>query len=110
MKRQLGSAVLRYRGNLNAPVRTIAVCGGSGGDLLGEAIRAGADVFVTADVKYHTFHEAAGCIALVDAGHYETEAPVLHTVAARLRSLVRRHRTQCPVRLAGSITNPIAGM
>ena len=61
------------------PVRTVAVCGGAGADLISHAIRAGADAYVTADVTYHRFFEAydptGTCrMALIDAGHYETEA------------------------------------
>jgi putative NIF3 family GTP cyclohydrolase 1 type 2 len=54
-------------------VRTIAVCGGSGSFLLGDAVGAGADVFLTADFKYHEFFEADGKIVIADIGHYETE-------------------------------------
>jgi dinuclear metal center YbgI/SA1388 family protein len=54
-------------------VQKIAVCGGSGSFLLPDAIRSGADVFVTADFKYHEFFEADGKITIVDIGHYESE-------------------------------------
>jgi dinuclear metal center YbgI/SA1388 family protein len=110
VKRRLGAPVLRFTGVPNRRIRTVAVCGGAGAELLGDAVRAGADVFVTADVTYHAFHDAAGRIALVDAGHFETEAPVLEVVARRLRSLARARRSRCPVRVARSVTNPIAGM
>ncbi len=70
---------LRYVGDLEAPVQTVAVCGGAGADLIGRALAAGADVYVTADLTYHRFFEVLGDdgrprMALVDAGHYETEA------------------------------------
>lgn len=54
-------------------VKRVAVCGGSGGFLLGHAIAAGADVFITADYKYHEFFDADGKIMIVDIGHYESE-------------------------------------
>jgi dinuclear metal center YbgI/SA1388 family protein len=54
-------------------VQTVAVCGGSGSFLTGKAIAAGADVFVTGDVKYHEFFDADGKILLADPGHYESE-------------------------------------
>jgi dinuclear metal center YbgI/SA1388 family protein len=74
----LHTAVIRYAGDPSALVRRVAVCGGSGGDLIGDALRAGADVFVTADLGYHRFFEGLGAsglprMAIVDAGHYETE-------------------------------------
>jgi len=51
----------------------VAVCGGSGSFLLKEAIQAGADLFVTADFKYHQFFDAEGKIIIADIGHYESE-------------------------------------
>lgn len=55
-------------------IRRIAVCGGAGGEFIADAVRAGADAYVTADVRYHDFGEWAGRILLIDAGHYETES------------------------------------
>jgi putative NIF3 family GTP cyclohydrolase 1 type 2 len=86
------------------------VCGGGGSELLEDAVRRGADVFVTADVSYHRFHEAAGRIALVDAGHFETEFPVVRAVASRLREHLRRERRRVPVVIARHSTNPVAYM
>lgn len=54
-------------------VKTVAVCGGSGASLLGTAIRAKADVFVSADFKYHDFFGAENRIVVADIGHYESE-------------------------------------
>lgn len=58
-------------------ITSVAVCGGSGSDLIKPALKLGADAFITADVHYHTFHEANKKILLIDAGHYETEIFVL---------------------------------
>ncbi len=72
--RALGVKGLRYTGDTNKTVRRIAVNSGGGADALYEAVRKGADVFVTGDVKYNPFRDASELgIALVDAGHYETE-------------------------------------
>jgi dinuclear metal center YbgI/SA1388 family protein len=54
-------------------VTKVALCGGSGSFLLKDAMAQGADIFLTADYKYHQFFEAEGKITIVDAGHYETE-------------------------------------
>lgn len=54
-------------------VKRVALCGGAGGFLIGDAIAAGADIFLTADLKYHDFQRAEGRIVIADAGHYETE-------------------------------------
>lgn len=54
-------------------IHRVAVCGGSGASLIQQAIRTGAQAFLTADVKYHDFEAAASHLLLIDAGHYETE-------------------------------------
>ena len=54
-------------------VQRIALCGGSGGDLWTAAVRSGADVLITADVRYHQFLDAEQRIWLMDIGHYESE-------------------------------------
>lgn len=107
LKRTLRTGALRWTGNPARPIRTVTLCGGSGGRLLEAAIRAGAEVFVTADVRYHTFHDAAGRIALVDAGHYETEAPVIGAIVRRLKSEIRRSGGSIDVLPAARSTNPV---
>ncbi|MCV2489958.1 Nif3-like dinuclear metal center hexameric protein [Geodermatophilus sp. YIM 151500] len=79
---------MRLAGDPDRPVRSVAVCGGSGGSLLGAAAAAGADVLLTSDLKHHAVSEAleAGGPALVDAAHFATEWPWLPTAAELLRS------------------------
>jgi putative NIF3 family GTP cyclohydrolase 1 type 2 len=107
IKKALGSDQIRYTGNLRKTVRTVAVCGGSGSELLDVAVRSGADAFVTADVRYHSFHDADGRIALVDAGHWETEQVVLPAIAARLQKSVLDGRKKVSVLITSQRTNPI---
>lgn len=64
---------IRHTALTGKVVRKIAVCGGSGSFLLSDAIRAGADVFITADFKYHEFFDADYRIVIADIGHYESE-------------------------------------
>lgn len=59
--------------NVHTLVRRIAVCGGSGAPFIGDAIAAGADLYLTADLKYHDFQRGEESIILADGGHYETE-------------------------------------
>jgi putative NIF3 family GTP cyclohydrolase 1 type 2 len=73
LKSTMNIAVLRHTKVCKKTVRTVAVCGGSGSFLLSDAIGAGADVFVTADFKYHQFFDADGKILVADIGHYESE-------------------------------------
>ena len=87
----LGAGALRYVGDDGQTVERVAVCGGSGLSFLPSALRAGADAYVTADVTYHRFFEALDTegeprLALVDAGHYETEAVTERLIADRLQA------------------------
>ncbi|MEZ4698840.1 MAG: Nif3-like dinuclear metal center hexameric protein [Rhodothermales bacterium] len=89
---RLDAGHLRFAGSRDASVRRVAVCGGSGSDLIGDALRAGADAYVTADITYHRFFDVldgAGDprMALIDAGHYETER---HTEALLQQWLATR--------------------
>lgn len=75
----LEAGSLRYAGDADTTVEQVAVCGGAGSDFIGTARGAGADAYVTADVKYHEFFEVLDTnglpdMALIDPGHYETEA------------------------------------
>lgn len=54
-------------------VRRVALCGGSGAEFIGDALRAGADIYLTADLKYHDFQRTDGRMLLADIGHYESE-------------------------------------
>ena len=107
LKHALHAEGLRFAGDPKSRVQRIAVCGGAGSDLLPEAIRAQADVLVTADVRYHTFHAASGAIALVDAGHWETEHGILPVIAERLQQAVDRVNASVQIFITEQSTNPI---
>lgn len=70
---------LRYSDTFSRlTVKKIAVCGGAGASLIGSAVKAGADVIVTGDVKYHDFTNWSGRILIADIGHYESEICTKH--------------------------------
>ena len=99
---------VRSAGEPERPVRTVAVCGGSGGSLIDEARRRGADAYVTADLRHHPAVEGVtergpGSMALVDAAHWATEAPWLDALAAALRE---RFGTTVEVRVSQLVTDP----
>ena len=74
VKRLTGQPSIRTsRHDPERRVRRVAVCGGAGAFLIPDAMAARADLFLTADLKYHDFQRAEGRIILADAGHYETE-------------------------------------
>ena len=68
---------VRYSGDKE--VKTVAVCGGSGGDFMLRCIGA-ADAYVTGEVRHHEWLAAAGHINVIEAGHYATEVPVVDTL------------------------------
>ena len=73
LKEKMNLSLIRYTALPDRPVARVAVCGGVGSFLLPDAIRAGADVFVTADYKYHEFFDADNRIGICDIGHHESE-------------------------------------
>lgn len=73
VKETFGCGVIRHTKIIKEAISKVAVCGGSGSFLINEAIRTKADVFITADVKYHEFFNAENKLILADIGHYESE-------------------------------------
>ena len=73
LKEMLGLQVVRYYGNIDGLVRRVAVLGGGGSSFIGQAMAAGADVYVTGDVKYHDFHSTDRKMLIADIGHFESE-------------------------------------
>lgn len=64
---------IRHTALLGKPIKKIAVCGGAGSFLIKKAVQMGADMYITADVKYHEFFDTEGKLVLADIGHYESE-------------------------------------
>ena len=86
VKASLNCQGLRYVDG-GKPVRVVAVGGGSCADGMQEALAAGCDTFVTADIKYNQFRTAYELgLNLIDAGHFHTENPVMPVVTAKLRA------------------------
>lgn len=73
VKHVFGLSVVRHTRLLNKPIAKIALCGGAGSFLTKTAIACGADIYITADVKYHEFFDADGHLVLADIGHWESE-------------------------------------
>jgi len=73
IKKTFGLDVIRHTSLLNKPVKRVAICGGAGSFLVPSALAAGADMYITADMKYHEFFDANGRMVIADIGHYESE-------------------------------------
>ncbi|MES2881905.1 MAG: Nif3-like dinuclear metal center hexameric protein [Bacteroidota bacterium] len=94
---------IRHTALLNKPIKKVALCGGSGSFLIKKARQAGADVYITADVKYHEFFDAEGQMLIADIGHYESEQ---FTVELLHGLLVEKFPTFAVLK-SGVETNPV---
>jgi dinuclear metal center YbgI/SA1388 family protein len=97
-------APVRYSEAQHADVQRLAVVCGSGASFLEQAVAGNADVLLTADVKYHTFHAATGRIGIIDPGHYEMEQFVPEGIVASLSPLTDSGVT---FRISSVNTNPV---
>lgn len=73
VKDKIDAKGIRHSEFLNREIKKVAVLGGAGSFAIKNAIAAGANVFLTADLKYHQFYEAEKTILLADVGHFESE-------------------------------------
>ncbi len=89
VKEMLNTNGQRYH-DAGRPVKQIAVCGGSGGDLIDTVLARGCDTYITADIKYHQFlHAVESGLNIIDAGHYSTENLIVPVIADMLRGYFR---------------------
>ncbi|PHN03045.1 Nif3-like dinuclear metal center hexameric protein [Flavilitoribacter nigricans] len=97
LKERMQTDCVRHTEILDRQIEKVAVCGGAGGFLLRQAIGQGAQVFVTADYKYHEFFDADGNIIIADIGHYESEQftiQLLHEIISQKFSNFAVHCTK----------------
>lgn len=88
VKSKLNCSAIRFSSLRGKDIKRVAVAGGACSEFLGLAAKAKADVFITADAKYHEFQLGGNDIILVDAGHFETEQYVkdvfLHIISKKI--------------------------
>jgi putative NIF3 family GTP cyclohydrolase 1 type 2 len=104
LKVKMNLKVIRHTHLLNKPVKKVAFCGGSGSFLLQHAINSGADVFITADFKYHEFFDADGKIVIADIGHYESEV----FTKELLKDVLMEKFPSFAINFSKKVTNPIS--
>jgi dinuclear metal center YbgI/SA1388 family protein len=73
LKTKMKTDCIRHTNPSKQSIKKVALCGGAGSFLLEDAKRAGADIFITGDFKYHQFFDADGSLVIADIGHYESE-------------------------------------
>nr|WP_294896513.1 Nif3-like dinuclear metal center hexameric protein [uncultured Pedobacter sp.] len=103
LKTTMDLNVIRHTQLLPKKIKRVAVCGGSGSFLLKNAIGANADVFVTADFKYHEFFDAEEKLIIADIGHFESEQFTQHL----LLDVITKKFPNFAIRLTENNTNPI---
>ena len=101
---------LRHAGEPDRLVRRVAVVGGAGDSHIGAAMAAGADVYVTGDLRHHvTLDALEQGLALIDAGHHATESAAMPHWIDRLRDAGARRQLQAPVIASAVDTSPWSG-
>ncbi len=103
LKNKMNTKVIRHSKLLGKPIKKIAVLGGSGSFAIENAKASGADVFITADLKYHDFFNTEKNFILADIGHYESEQFTKNLLVAFLMKKI----TNFAVVLSKIDTNPV---
>lgn len=103
LKESMKAGVVKYTEPINRMVSKVAICGGSGSFLIKDAIAAKADVYVSADIKYHEYFDANDEIMICDIGHYESEQ---YTMDLLLELLTKKFPTFA-LHLTKTNTNPV---
>ncbi|UJH91106.1 Nif3-like dinuclear metal center hexameric protein [Antarcticibacterium sp. 1MA-6-2] len=103
LKNTFNSGCIRHSELLEKSVKKVAVLGGSGSFAIEKAKKAGADFFITADLKYHDFYKAEKMLVLADVGHYESE----QYTKELLHWFLSKKFSNFALILANTKTNPI---
>ncbi len=87
LKRLFQTSLMKVTGQPPAMVKRVAVCGGSGGELIAQAWEKGAEIFITGDIRYHqAVPWAQGNMAILDLGHFATEVIFIPEWGRRLEA------------------------
>ncbi len=103
LKKKMKTPVIRHSKLLGKTIKKVAVLGGSGAFAIKNAKAKGADIYITADLKYHQFYEAEDQLILADIGHFETEQFTKQLLVDFLKEKIPNFA----VNLSESITNPV---
>jgi dinuclear metal center YbgI/SA1388 family protein len=103
VKEKMQANGIRHSSYIGRKVTKIAVLGGSGSFAISKAIASGADVFLTADIKYHQFYEAENKLLLADIGHFESERYTKNYIVDYLRKKILNFA----IVLSEENTNPV---
>ena len=103
VKKSFGLKAMRASRPVDGKISRIAMCGGSGGSLIGAAMKSGAQLYISGDISYHNFFTREGFM-IMDIGHYESEIEIVDI----LFSLLKKNFPTFAVRITQNIySNPI---
>ncbi|MBR5299417.1 MAG: Nif3-like dinuclear metal center hexameric protein [Bacteroidales bacterium] len=103
VKKSFGLKAMRTSRPVDGKISRIAMCGGSGGSLIGTAMKSGAQLYISGDISYHNFFTREGFM-IMDIGHYESEIEIVDI----LFSLIKKNFPTFAVRISQNIySNPI---
>jgi dinuclear metal center YbgI/SA1388 family protein len=106
-KKALGSDMLRLTGDPERLVKRVAVCGGSGAGLIDAALAAGAEAYITGDIKYHeALYASEVGLSIMDAGHFYTERYCLDWFAKAIKGLFNEAGFRIKVEVCGAQSGP----
>lgn len=107
LREGLPSPHLRVAGDLSRTVTTVAACGGAGDSLIPAAVAAGADLYVTGDLRHHVTLDALTMgLSVIDAGHYATEAAALPALLQHLEIVARERGLSARLLASSASTEP----
>ena len=110
VKEKMQCGGIRHSAFLNKPINRVAVLGGSGSFAISEAKKGGADIFLTADLKYHQFYESENQMIIADIGHFESERYTKNYIVDFLKEKISKFATallESKIVLSKENTNPV---
>lgn len=106
VKEIIGIQSLRHSKLRGKEIKKVAICGGSGGGFIKDAIRANADMFLTAELKHNEFIDYQNDILLADIGHYESECLIKNLI----RDILIKKNSNFAILISETEENPVSYM
>lgn len=103
LKKSMDLGMIKHTSLIHKQIKKVALCGGAGSFLTGAALKSGAEVFISADFKYHEFFDAEDRIIIADIGHYESEKYTIDL----LIELISNNFTNFALHYTKRNTNPV---
>ena len=103
LKHTFNVACLQCNELLKRSISRVAICGGSGSFMLNDAVKAGADAFITGEMHYHDYFDWEQKIQIAVMGHYQSEQYTTEV----FQQILNKYCSEVPCYIAKTNTNPI---